>query len=251
MIRKTLVLSMMVGMFVSSGCDIYFGEPGNGNGSGEQPPLGQPGAECSLNSDCMAGCFCSEAGICEEAGFCETTFDCPDEFECEKERASCVPAGKPAMCTDSTQCGAGWYCDVNFGECVPSWTCRNDEECGPAWECNENYTCQPMSCTSDEQCLEGCICDEASGQCVETGFCQRDRDCPDGLRCDLSRNTCTDAPPPLACGDITDENACFARTDCAPVYRGINCRDPNGNLCSGEDANCMCERFVFSECVVR
>ena len=229
MVRKSLLLLISVAAFTLAGCEIYFESDNNNNsGSGgecglfgcDEQPAGEPGAACGSDRECMSGCFCSERGICEEAGFCERASDCPDGFECEVERASCVPAGPRDGCVENTECRVGSYCDVLYGECVPSWTCRSNEECGPGWECNENATCQPMYCESDAECLEGCACNLEVSQCVETGFCQSDLECFDGMVCDLERNTCTNWRDPGSC--VAEVTCNEAAPDCPQdSYPGI------------------------------
>jgi len=78
--------------------------------------------------------------------------------------------------------------------------------------------------------LDGCFCDEA---CVGYDDC-----------CDDYAEQCA------TCEDL-DEDSCKAHESCMPVYTGINCTDPEGNTCTGNDSNCTCESFVFADCEVK
>lgn len=68
-------------------------------------------------------------------------------------------------------------------------------------------------------------------------------DCYTGACTDL--DACDVEPP---CGVLNAEPQCDARAECASVYGGVNCRDPQGALCSAAGANCTCEAFVFTGC---
>jgi hypothetical protein len=208
MLRKALLALTAVSAMTLTGCQIYFGPPGDdpppdcGWGC-EQPPPGTPGGDCSTSDQCMAGCYCNDQGWCEESGFCESDWECPYGFMCD-ERATCVPGySEPPYCMVDQDCSAGSYCAPDVGQCVPSWTCWSDEECGPGMACDDRGTCVPAPCRENADCAEGCYCDVQTGTCVETGFCEGDAQCFDGMVCEEERYTCvptpTEPPPPATC----------------------------------------------------
>jgi len=208
-----------------------------------------PGWECNSNDDCAAGCYCSASGICEEAGFCEngSNVSCPDGFVCD-DRGSCVPENPPVRgCVRDDQCPGETICNQDTGLCVED------------------------ICVADADCEQGAYCDTVSGGCVTTNTCSANADCAEGFECDESRSTCVpdDGVCETAddcgqdelcntgtgecyvptCDALTDETICFERADCAPIYRGNNCKDPSGAQCSAAEANCTCESFTFISCV--
>jgi len=77
--------------------------------------------------------------------------------------------------------------------------------------------------------------------------CMFDNDCPEGQWCNHSAGLCE--PIPVACNDLTTEADCLARSDCQPIYAGMNCRDANGGECVSGDVDCTCETFAFAVCI--
>ncbi|WP_428265484.1 hypothetical protein [Haliangium sp.] len=217
MLRNTLLALTALTSFTLAGCEIYIGPedpppppPDCGPWGCDEPPPppGTPGGDCRADVDCMAGCFCNGDNWCEESGFCDGTVQCNDGWVCDG-RATCVPEDRdpnlPDACEADADCPFGFFCEEVSGQCLGSWTCREDAECGPGWDCDERGTCVPTPCEDDADCAEGCYCDVDSGQCIETGFCEGDDDCAlmgyDGYVCD-GRGTCvppTSEPDPGEC----------------------------------------------------
>lgn len=79
-----------------------------------------------------------------------------------------------------------------------------------------------------------------------TTSCTEDADCDLGSHCDAELETCVAGP--LACEDLTDEDACALRLDCEPVYAGIDCSCGPDCTCIGGEAGCVCEGFEFFAC---
>lgn len=114
-------------------------------------------------------------------------------------------------------------------------------------ECSDNADCiAPPAATLPEggSCASASICDIVPPQCPDyevpiivdscyTGDC-------------IAVSACDVAP---ICDVLNTEDQCEARAECESVYGGINCRDPEGNVCtSGSGSNCTCESFVFARC---
>ncbi|HJZ88766.1 MAG TPA: hypothetical protein VKN99_26525 [Polyangia bacterium] len=136
--------------------------------------------------------------------------------------------GGSSGCRSTTDCGAGAYCDVALGACIPSTRCQTMIDCGnqSGMICDQG-TCVPAPpwCQNNTQCGMGCYClpccrtlpdgtfhcscvgSTDNGSCTETGACQSDADCTifgAGFHCD-NRQTCVPpAPPPATCGQTTD-----------------------------------------------
>lgn len=139
---------------------------------------------------------------------------------------------------------------------------------GPSVSCSyvcDDYGCwevcyDQVTCDSNDQCDWGLYCELSYdsyyyGQCVTSpaGTCTTQDDCDaDGYVCD-ERDTCVPGeapppPPPPTCEAHLTEADCVAAADCAPVYAGINCTTPGGDVCSNETPDCTCESFAFSRC---
>ena len=258
------------------GCDQPpLGEPGSECATNSQ---------CMAGCYCSEKGVCEEAGFCETLFDCPEGFECETErascvpagqkpdgctdstqcgtgWYCEASFGECVPSW---TCRNDEECGPGWECNSNYS-CQPM-SCTADDECMQGCICDESakQCVETGFCMSNRDCPDGMSCDLARQTCTDT---------PNPGSC-VGDVTCSDAPPVcdagsypgiingcytgfciavaecdiLPCVELTDDNACFARNDCSPVYRGVNCRDPNGNQCSSTQANCMCERFVFDSC---
>jgi Cys-rich repeat protein len=208
-------------------------------------PDDQEPEECTEDADCPDGSFCDESsGECVDSSGCVLDEDCPDGQTCDEERNTCVPA----PCDENSDCPTGSYCDQSSGECVGSSVCGENGECPEGTTCDEETnTCVPDQ-PPPATCQGEVTCDEAPPECPDgtnpgivdgcyNGECIADEDCPDGA--------------PITCEDH-DEDACLADATCETIYRGINCTDPTPNddiPCSDEADDCICERYVFHECV--
>lgn len=205
-----------------------------------------PGEECTADDQCPEGSFCDEAsGECVPSSECTSDDQCPDGQTCDEERGTCVPE----PCDENSDCPTGSYCDQNSGQCVPSSVCGENGECPEGTMCDEDTnTCVPVL-PDPPTCQGEVTCDEAPPSCPEgtnpgildgcyTGTCIADEDCPDGA--------------PIECSDHDTEEECQADATCEVVYRGLNCTDPtpdDGIPCSDPADDCVCERYVFHECV--
>jgi hypothetical protein len=109
-----------------------------------------------------------------------------------------------------------------------------------AGACTRTY-----DCAHGQQCIGGACTPCANGVCT----CSRDDDCAATELCGRASRTC-ETPPP-ECAARTTEAACSARTDCQPVYAGLECVDAQGGECQDGDTNCTCARFEFAACIVK
>jgi len=243
---KKLSFGLLVALWTTAltGCALYFGEdhhddgrwtycgsdgyyscshgdcqwvsatcPDSGTGSGSAG-----GFECNDNTDCAAGCYCADTGTCEEAGFCTQDSDCGEGYTCNEERSSCEPV--TCTCTTDAEAVAAGYdwCDESKQTCQtgadPHGTCAGEATCS---------TARP-TCPSGQvpTIFEGCW----TGLCSAVAACE--------------------APP--ACSHINDAANCSARTDCAQVVNGINCKKGDGSACQSGDTGCTCDSYVFAAC---
>ena len=200
-IAVALFTVALVGM---AGCEMH---QRSGRGSS---PTG-PDYPCLVQGDCAEGCYCG-TGTCREAGFCSDNTDCGPGFRCNVERSSCEPGCKADSDCDQ---GAGDRCEVASGKC-------SHPSCAGAITCN---TAEPQ-CPSGSAPLifDGCY----------TGGC-------------LATNQCTESP---VCEHVNDETNCLNRTaDCTSVYVGLNCTNmQTGQPCHSGDSGCKCESFQFDHC---
>jgi len=77
--------------------------------------------------------------------------------------------------------------------------------------------------------------------------CAEERDCAPGYNCDVDSQQCLPSEQET-CGELTSEQACNNRRDCAPVYGGINCSCGADCECVGGEPGCVCESFEFFAC---
>jgi hypothetical protein len=77
--------------------------------------------------------------------------------------------------------------------------------------------------------------------------CAEERDCAPGYNCDAGSRQCLPSEQET-CGELTSEQACNNRRDCAPVYGGINCSCGADCECVGGEPGCVCESFEFFAC---
>jgi hypothetical protein len=77
--------------------------------------------------------------------------------------------------------------------------------------------------------------------------CDKERDCAPGFNCNFDVNECqaTDAE---TCGELETEAECADRTDCIPVYGGVNCSCGADCECQGGEPGCICESFEYFVC---
>lgn len=203
---------------------------------------------CTEDDDCPRNSYCEEAtGTCVGSWSCDPDDAGADEacgmgFGCDDERNTCVPQ----PCDTDAMCQEGCYCDTDAGECIETSTCDALGGCPGDMECDTaRNTCMPPAQVTCQGDIDS-TCDVVAPECpvgttpaIENGCydgtCMAKEDCPDGA--------------PFECTDLNDdEDACFANADCSPVYKGVNCTDPDGDQCTSGDANCTCESFTYDYC---
>jgi len=77
--------------------------------------------------------------------------------------------------------------------------------------------------------------------------CDDEQDCPAGYNCNYDVGECQ-AADEETCGELKTEAACTHRSDCTPVYAGINCSCGQDCECKGGEPGCVCESFDFFVC---
>jgi hypothetical protein len=209
-------------------------------------PNGNP-TGCSSSADCASGSYCDMlTGQCTPSTTCKATTDCPSGDVCDS-RGTCVPAG----CTDSSMCASGCYCDTtagdpNQGQCVETGYCNGPNQCPSGYYCDTTRsTCMPGTDPNAPSCA-GTIastCTTGQPKCQSGQVPTIQNGCWTG-QCEALAS-CDKAP---TCAVINDEADCTARTDCSPVYNGINCTKPDGSTCKSGDTNCTCQTYVFASC---
>jgi hypothetical protein len=227
---------------------------------------------CGSDADCPEGFICDDRASCVPEGSdgaCESDADCPYGSYCDEASGTCVGSW---TCTSDEECGPGFECD-DRGTCVPS-PCTSDDDCLEGCSCNEETgVCEESgTCTSDDECGEGMVCDtdratcvpcdeetcpSDPGNCYETVLCDEERpSCPlgtvAGVRDGCYTGSCIPTAlcpddPPWECADASNETECID-AGCFPVYVGINCTNPSGGSCTGEEPDCTCESFEYGLC---
>lgn len=196
---------------------------------------------CTSDSDCPDMSFCDEdSGYCIPSWECTTDAECGTGYTCDS-RGTCIPT----PCSSDADCEAGCYCDS--GECVETGLCGDNAACPAGMTCDlERYTCEPDNGQDGGSCAGTITCATAEPSCA-TGQTPIIVDgCYSGA-C-IAIDQCDVPPPPPSCEDVTTENACIARTDCMPVYTGVNCTGTNGQSCTANSAGCTCESFSYYGC---
>jgi hypothetical protein len=226
-----------------AGCNLYFGpdnnHPGGSGGGGGGGGSGS-GYDCTMNSDCAAGCYCNN-GTCEEGGFCTMDSDCGPGYHCDTGRSSCEP--NPTCKTDS-DCNPGEYC--NSGSCTATCSCANDQEAirqGFGWCDETRMTCMPGTDPAGD-CTDAVTCASAPPSCPDGQVALVLSGCYTG-QC-RAITACEGAP---ACSHLQHEDDCLNRNQtCSAVYTGINCHKPDGSACHAGDTDCTCDSFEFHGC---
>jgi hypothetical protein len=77
--------------------------------------------------------------------------------------------------------------------------------------------------------------------------CMKERDCDTGFNCNLDLNECQ-AADAETCGELETEAECAERSDCIPVYGGVNCSCGADCECQGGEPGCICESFEYFVC---
>lgn len=213
----------------------------------EQIPLGQSCSGLSL----MPG-VCADGGVCED-GLClgpATTAEPVTTTETPTTTTEAV-----AECNSDAECGDGFFCDLEYSECLlrleEGEPCTGleayEKACVEGLACVEGRcgaaappTAPPFRCSSNFECEEGSFCRLSAGDClpfIPVGAAcpsQSEPPCRDGAEC--VRGTCrlpapTTTPPrpttpstttksrcrPQACGQA---NFCdVVSGDCVPAFK--------------------------------
>ncbi|HKY37864.1 MAG TPA: hypothetical protein VJN18_18100 [Polyangiaceae bacterium] len=77
--------------------------------------------------------------------------------------------------------------------------------------------------------------------------CEAEQDCDPGFNCDYEAGVCAPADAET-CGELMTEESCTNRTDCKPIYAGVNCSCGTDCECVGGQPGCVCESFEFFVC---
>jgi hypothetical protein len=119
---------------------------------------------------------------------------------------------------DQAWCGLGW-----FRRCADEPTaatgCFSDSECSTGERCNAAEVCNPPP---------GC----AGGTGTGNGL----------IDCTTCYGECVPDEPPPACNTLPDEVSCIDRSDCSPLYEGINCD------CDPANPQCTCQQWQYVGC---
>ncbi len=234
-----------------AGCQLYFGSSGSSGGGGGGGPNGgsatgsdgnPPGAQCSMDTQCSAGCFCAN-GVCTEGGFCATDKDCGAGFHCDASRSSCIPNPK---CTADAQCQQGSMCDMKSGGCVATCLCTSDADAikaGFGW-CDETRNTCMTGTDPAGMCLGTVSCTTAPPACPENQVALIKDGCFTGSCRAIT--ACEGAP---VCASLQHQDDCTARNaDCAPIFIGHNC---HGSTCGTTNTDCVCDSYTFASCDVK
>ena len=175
--------------------------------------------DCSMRDDCSA----------LHVGQCYT--DRTGQFDCDYGPfLSCLAeTGAGGGCTDDSQCGVGYRCDIPVDCDVQIPECASD----PSLGCTDcGGTCVPV----DGTCYGEVFCDSIPPACPPdmvatvadgcwTGACKLVEECE---------------PAPVVCSDLGSEDECLAYDGCVPYYEGVDC------TCN--DGGCTCGKWVFTRC---
>lgn len=253
-----------------AGCDLYFGNNGNGGGGDRWTYCGSDGyyschgdncewvsatcpadggstgvptgGQCTASTDCAAGCFC-QSGTCEEGGFCTTDGDCGPDYHCNTDRSSCEP-NPTTTCGSNADCSSGTVC--NSGTCGATCVCESDAMAvSNGFDyCDETRSTCMKGSDPVGNCAGALTCNTTPPLCAEHQVPGIFAGCYTG-QC-RSIDTCEAA---AACAAISHEDDCLNRpTDCTSVYTGNNCKKSDGSACHAGDVGCTCESFSFARC---
>ncbi|RMH37749.1 MAG: hypothetical protein D6689_20660 [Deltaproteobacteria bacterium] len=226
---------------------------------------------CEKDADCRAGMVCDDRGTCVPEGsgeLCTSDADCPYGTYCDEASGACVGSW---TCTDDGDCGPGYECD-DRGTCVPS-PCTDDSQCLEGCVCVDGTCEETGTCSADADCGEGMKCDKDRNTCTPCGAdgCEpvNPGNCYEPAVCEIAPPVCPSGTlpgvadgcytgvcipealcpdePPFTCADAADEADCLDH-GCEPVYVGVNCTDPDGGTCVGDEPDCTCEYFEYGFC---
>lgn len=224
--RVAAIVGLSLLVSLASGCFLYFGDDDD-----HHHPY--PTADGGPDRIPDATVTDTNPPPCEYPSY---STDCSevDLFQC----------GFEAHCVDNTLV-ANWHEHVfceGYDEQIVDYTCTY--ECADA--CTDGRDIWPAN--GDEIVAGWCVASGTGSSCAgQCGLALDDCYCDEA--CTGFGDCCSDYEQVcLGCG-VLDEAACEASEACMPVYTGINCTDPEGNTCTGNDSNCTCESFEFATCV--
>ncbi|HUS33422.1 MAG TPA: hypothetical protein VMZ53_33200 [Kofleriaceae bacterium] len=142
------------------------------------------------------------------------------------------------QCSRHDDCSAVYadsFSSLQFLTCVPesSHTTCAGSDCAPGYHCEEHCYGDPSTNTMDV-CQAYCVTDLtcAAVDCAPGYECAEV--CDQGSTC---HPTCV---PTTACETLATETACQNRSDCTPVYIGMNC------TCT--IYGCSCQDLTYDRC---
>ena len=154
---------------------------------------------------------------------------CPPGQPCDPAcSAQCLPdVPDPGTCYDPVACDA-----------LPP-ACPSGTIAGVTNGCWSGYCIPEAECGRDPGTCDGVVlCDSLPPACPGGTVAGVRNGCWSGY-C-IPESVCAN---PATCASLTDEMACLARPDCAPIYDGTNCTcDPSGV--------CTCTDRTFARCDV-
>jgi Matrixin len=209
---------------------------------------GGQGVPCTAATECLAGKVCEglqggTAKVCTQD--CTGAGTCPSGFTCQPSTAgsACLPqVGVPDQCrfcqsgggcssglclrfdtgvtfcsltcTDSSQCGPTYSCQMPEGFCVPNaMTCVN--QCQTAAQCAAGYTCSNGTCTPRGETGDDC---SVSNFCKPCSVCTREAETSMVAFC---RACCQGQGAGGFCTACAN-TACMANSSCQTLQTGAS-----------------------------
>lgn len=234
-LRLLCVLSLL------GGCDLYWNNPP------DKPCYEAPPARIGLRDPATGQCenLGGGCGACDQP--CQGGDIVPNWASCS---GPCEQITSPEQCMQTASCHAAFDGDKFFG----CWELEPDQ-----FSTQMCAGLTPDECSARDDCVSLFVPNDSNtaasfARCVAEpgGACDSSNDCVNGETCDWSAcpptgpggdsaclGTCTATPPP-ACSTLTTETDCLTRSDCEPIYNGMDCTcDPNG---------CTCQVETFAYC---
>jgi hypothetical protein len=226
----------------------------------EGPCTGLVESDCQATSGCRAiyvgdaymECWATDMTGPIEGGSCEGL----DALTCS-QHDDCSAVHQNGCRTDDGSA-------IDLPTCIGAFDhCIAEDPTGGAGHCDGELTCaeDPPLCPDGTMpgIADGCY----TGYCIPVAKCDGALDpglCYDVLTCESPSPACPDGTTPgiedgcytgycipldrcertATCAEITVEATCIARSDCEPLYEGVDC------TCDGDA--CTCADWVFTAC---